>query len=85
VRLHNRIQRAEAAQHGGGQAMGGGAVASVGRWQTVQRILQRPVLLEDGLEKGKRERAGWVHRRGLWRSGAADDRAARRALHIRII
>ena len=54
------VQGAGAAQHGGGQAVGGGAVARL-PVQAVQRLVERAVLVGDGAQQLQREQAGGVH------------------------
>ncbi len=60
MRLDHRIQAAQPAQHGGGEAVRRGAVAGIGGRQRVQRLVQRTVAVEHGAEQGERGLAGRV-------------------------
>jgi hypothetical protein len=71
--LHDGVQAAHPAQHGGGDAMAGGLVArlDVGG-DGVQRLLHRAVLLQDGFQQQRGDTTGGRGRAcssgGLWPS-----------------
>ena len=75
VGLEDGVQRAGATQDGGGQPVGGGAVARVAGGETVQGFLEGAMLLEDGAEEGEGEGASRIHE-ASWRRHRPHDRRA---------
>ena len=59
-RLQHGVERAEAAERGGGQAVGGGAVAAVVAGCRVERLVERAAAAEHGGEEIEGDLAGWV-------------------------
>ena len=59
-RLQHRVQRARAAQHGGGEPVAGRTVAGIHRRQCVQRVLKRAVAVEHTGQQLERGVAGGV-------------------------
>ena len=59
-RLQHGVERAHAAQHGGGKAMTGGTVAGLDAGLGIERLLERAAAIKHGTQQIEGRLAGWV-------------------------